>query len=126
MVNEAMDPFYRVRRLATSLSDVEETTSFGTYALKVRKKLFARMLPDTRYVVVAMASDLRDDLVQAAPSTFSVTEHYRHHPWIIVRLDAVGDDELANLLASAHAFASANKKGKRGREAGLPLSLVRK
>jgi hypothetical protein len=71
---------------AARLPGVETGTSFATPALFVRKKLLARLREDAE--TVAVRADLldRDVLIAADPAAFFLTDHYRAHPWILVRL----------------------------------------
>jgi len=87
-----------VQRLARRLPGAEEGTSYGTPAFKVRGKLFARLRPEGRDLVLRMALDDRDVLVDGDPEVFHVTDHYRDVPMVLVRLAKVREDRLAQLL----------------------------
>ena len=87
--------------LARGLPGVEEGTSYGTRALKVRKKLIARLREDGDSLVVKIEIDARDGLIEQAPGTFYITDHYRDHPWILVRLSKVEEGQLWALLEQA-------------------------
>ena len=75
-----------VCRDAARLPGVELATSYSTPALFVRKKLLARLREDGATVAVRTELIERDVLLAADPSAFFVTDHYRAHPWILVRL----------------------------------------
>lgn len=68
-----------VRRIALTFSNVEESTSYGTPALKVKGKLFVRWRneedPDT--IVLKMPLDQREELMAADPQNVF---HYRPLP----------------------------------------------
>jgi len=85
---------------AAALPEVEESTSYGTAALKVRGKLFARLREDGETLVVRVG-DEREALVLAAPGTFFVTPHYEKYPWVLVRLAAIRTAELRDVLTAA-------------------------
>lgn len=89
-----------VRRIALTFSNVEESTSYGTPALKVKGKLFVRWRneedPDT--IVLKMPLDQREELMAADPQTYFITDHYRNYPWVLVRLSKVHPDALHELL----------------------------
>jgi hypothetical protein len=90
--------FATVRRLGLALPGVEESTSYGTAALKVKGKLLARLKEDGRTLVV-MASFLdRDALMQLDGETFFITDHYRDYPSVLVRLATVGQKRLKDVL----------------------------
>jgi hypothetical protein len=50
-------------------------------------------------LVVRVAPDDRDSLVSEAPETYYLTEYYRPHPVVLVRLPCIGRDALHDLLA---------------------------
>ncbi len=68
--------FEAVRKIALSLDNVEEGTSYGTPAFKVRGKLFARLHQDSESLVVRMDRDNRAELMTADPETYYITDHY--------------------------------------------------
>jgi len=80
------------------LPEVEVSTSYGTPALKVRKKLFARLREDSEHLVLFVDFMEREALVQSSPEVFSVTPHYVDWPMLLIRLDRVDPDELAELV----------------------------
>jgi hypothetical protein len=59
------------------------------------------MLEDGGSVVVKVDPGEREALVASEPETFVVTPHYRDSPMVVVRLGAVGEDELEELLVDA-------------------------
>jgi hypothetical protein len=93
--------FETVRRLALALPGVEEGTSYGTPALRVQKKFFARLKEDGETLVVRVDFDTRDILMAADPETFFITDHYAGYPAVLVRLSTVDSDELRDLLEEA-------------------------
>jgi len=86
-----------LRRLALALPEVEEGTAYGTPAWRVRKKLFAR-LRDEETVAVRVDQGERELLMGAEPEVFYITDHYRDYAWMLVRLAAIPEDELAEVL----------------------------
>lgn len=90
-----------VRRLAGDLPESEESTSYGTPAFKVRGKLFARLKEDGETLVIRVDPDERGLLIDSAPARFFITPHYQNYPFMLVRLEAVGDDELRELLTDS-------------------------
>ena len=63
------------------LLEVEISTSYGTPALKVRKKLFARLREDERQLVVFVDFMEREALVQASPARSSSLRTTRNGRW---------------------------------------------
>jgi hypothetical protein len=79
--------FDDVRRIALAWPEVEDGTSYGTPALKVRKKLLVRLKEDGDTLVMpAVPPDERDMLVESQPKVFFFTDHYRDYPMVLIRL----------------------------------------
>jgi hypothetical protein len=90
-----------VRELALALPEVEESTSYGTPAFKVRGKLFVRLKEDGESIVVRIEEADRTLRLLADPRAFYITDHYVAYPWMLVRLSAVAQDDLAELVRDA-------------------------
>lgn len=101
VVGAARTTWDTVRASARALPGVEEGTSYGTPALKVRGKLFIRLKEDGETIVVRTDSFERDHLLRTSPGTFFITDHYRDYPWVLVRLGNVEDGQLRDLVESA-------------------------
>src|SRR5579871_1397229 len=97
----------QVVALGTRLPGVELSTSYGTPALKHEGQLLMRLLPDGELAPVRVDLDQRSALLDADPDVFSLTDHYRAHPWVLVRLGAVTPSRLEVLLRDAIALISA-------------------
>jgi hypothetical protein len=87
-----------VRALAQELLEVEESTSYGTPALKVRGKMFARLREDGETLVVWTDFIEREALTQGEPETFFITPHYEDYPLVLISLARVDEAELRELL----------------------------
>jgi hypothetical protein len=92
-----MPTFDTIRKIALALPHVEDGTSYGTPALKVKKKLMARLREDGD-VVLIIGFDKRDMLIAARPEAFYTTDHYRDYPSVLVRLDKVTKGELRDCV----------------------------
>jgi hypothetical protein len=99
-----------VRRLALKLSNVEQGTSYGTAALKVKGKLFVRLKEDGETIVLRMPFEQREGLMAEDPETYYITDHDRDHPWVLVRLATVNEEALEDLLRAAHRAASPKRR----------------
>jgi len=105
-----------VREIGLALPDVEESSTRGAFALKVRGNLLActtihkSAKPDS--LMVRIDFDQRAALLAEAPETYYVTDHYVNYPAVLVRLSQVQKDELRGLLASASRFVTSKKKRK--------------
>ncbi|GAA1352760.1 MmcQ/YjbR family DNA-binding protein [Catellatospora bangladeshensis] len=106
-----------VRRLATALPEVtERPTAGGVPAWRVKDKLFTwerplrrtdtaalgRAAPDGP-VLAASVPDLgaKDALLADDPDVYFTVPHFDGYATILVRLDRIGEGELAELLTEA-------------------------
>ena len=85
---------------ASGLAEIEQTTSYGTPAFKVRKKLLCRV-KDADTVVVMCPLEEKELLIEAAPEHYFETDHYRGWPSILVRVHLIPADELRLRLGRA-------------------------
>jgi hypothetical protein len=72
--------FETVRRLALELPAVEEGTSYGTPAFRVRGKFLGRLREAGESLAIKCGFEERDFRIQADPKTFFTTDHYRGYP----------------------------------------------
>lgn len=103
--------FKDVRKMALLLEGVEEGTSYGTAAFKIRGKLIARLKEDGESLVVGTTFEEREEMMAAEPGTYYITDHYLKYPWVLVRLPKVHPDALRDLLKGAVRLAAASKRG---------------
>ena len=87
--------------MARTFSNVQESTSYGTPALKVKGKLFVRLREDNASIVLKMPFDQREELIAGDPETYFITDHYLKYQWVLVRLSKVHPDALHELLQTA-------------------------
>jgi len=106
--------FEDVRKIALALEGVEEATSYGTPAFKVRKALIARWRPDIGALVLGMSIEDRAALIAEDPETYFITDHYLNYPWILVNLARVDPDALRDLLRAAWRAAASKAVSKGG------------
>ncbi|TPM26364.1 MmcQ/YjbR family DNA-binding protein [Mesorhizobium sp. B2-3-5] len=97
MSDDPSKAFDSLRFAAAGLLDVVETTSYGTPALKVGKKLLARV-KDANTIVLMCPLDEKEMLLEAAPEIYFETDHYKGWPAILVRLDKIPSEELRHRL----------------------------
>ena len=109
----------RVRKMALALPGVEEGTSWGTPAFKLRGKLIAcgpthkEAEPDSLVVLLDFAQ--RDELLAAEPDVYYLKEHYVGYPCLLVRLKKIHPDALRDLLAMAWKYVDSKSKRTRPR-----------
>src|ERR1043166_4443383 len=109
--------FDTVRRIALELDDVEESTTYGSPALKVHGELLTCLAvhksaePDS--LAVRIDFDNRAELIAAAPDVYYLTDHYLNYPVVLVRLTRIGEDALQDLLGMAWRCVTAKKPGRK-------------
>jgi hypothetical protein len=97
----ALKSFDDIREIAHALPGVVNGTSYGTPAVKVGGKLFARQHQSMGCVVLRCDLLDREILMQSAPDAFFITDHYRDYPWILLRLGVVERRVLPELIERA-------------------------
>ena len=100
--------FDDVRKISLVWPEVEDGTSYGTPALKVRKKLLVRLKEDGDSMVMpGVPPDERDMLVESQPKLFYFTDHYKDYPMVLIRLSKAKRATVEPLLRRQwHALAS--------------------
>ena len=106
--------FDTARKIGLALPGVEESTAYGSPALKLRGKLLA-CVPAHRSaepgsLVVRVDFDDRAELLAAAPDVYYVTDHYLNSTFVLVRLSRVTPDVLQDLLGMAYKFVTARRR----------------
>lgn len=87
--------------MCASLPGIEESTSYGTRAIKVKGKLIVRLKEDDETIVLKMSFVVRDLLLHEQPDVFFLTDHYKDWPMVLVRLKTAKKKQLAELVESA-------------------------
>ena len=109
--------FTAVESIGRTLPDVEVTTMYGQPALKVRGKMFvciaSHKSAEPNTLVVMMDFPDRDALIEDAPGTYYLKDHYLNYPCILVRLSRVHADALRDVVIGAHRFVSAKATKKK-------------
>ena len=107
--------FDTVRKIGLGLSGVEEGTTYGSPALKVRGKLLACLAvhksaePDS--LAVRIDFEQRAALLAAEPEIYYLTDHYDAYPVVLVRLSRINVDALRDLLGRAWRFVTPKARG---------------
>lgn len=98
------DAFATVRAVGLTLPDVEAATKYdGSPVLKLRGSFMAGLAthrsaePET--LVVRIDLEEREQLLQDAPEAYYLTDYYRRHPVVLVRLSRIDHDALHDLLS---------------------------
>lgn len=90
-----------VRKLALELPEAEQGSSYGTPAWKVRKRLFARLLPDAERLAVFCDLIERESLLGPGSAAFELTDHYEPYEMVLIRIAAIDPGELAEMLTES-------------------------
>jgi hypothetical protein len=104
-------------KMGAAMPDVEQSTTWGAPALKLRGKLMAckainKSAEPNTLVVCVPAAD-RDAMIEAEPATYYLTDHYADGDAVLVRLSNIRADALRDLLQAAWRFVDAKAKAKR-------------
>ena len=102
-----------VRRIALSLSGAEETTSYGQPCFKVNGRPFVNTGRVDGAIVTRAPDQERNLLIAARPDAYFVTPHYEGWEAVLVRLDAVDEDELAGRIEDSWEFMSSKKPARK-------------
>ena len=102
-----------VRRIARRLENVEESTCFGEPCFRVRGKLFSWMSTHEKgALAVRVDADEQELIAAARPRLFFVTDHYRGHGSVLIRLDKATADDLRGPIEESYRLAAAPRKRK--------------
>ncbi len=100
--------FDTVRKIGLALPGVEESTTYGSPALKVHGKLLACIAvhrsAEPGSLAVRVDFEDRAELLAADPDVYYVTDHYVGYNAVLVRLSRVHRDVLRDLLGMAYKF----------------------
>ena len=113
--------FDTVRKIGLALPGVEEGTTFGAPALKLKGQMMTciptHKSAEPNSLAVRMDFEERDDLLNEAPEKYYVKEHYLNYPVVLVRLQRITAAELKDLLNMSFRFVS-----RKGRRQGSPTN----
>lgn len=101
-----------VREIGMRMPEVEESTSYGTPALKVRGRLVCRLwgesehrrdgVDDTEVIAVHCDLEAKDDLIESSNGVLFSTPHYEGHGMMLIRLADSDLEELAGYLEDSY------------------------
>jgi hypothetical protein len=89
----------QVKKIVLSFPGAEEGTSYGYPSYKVAGKFFTRLRDEDDSLVMAVGSiDERDMLLEAEPSAFHITDHYKNYSYVLVRIARTDEKTLRGML----------------------------
>ena len=90
-----------VRAVVLSLPATTEKPSYGTPGFRVKDRLFARLREEGDLLIWVAGEGEKRGLVASEPEKFFTTPHYDGHPSVLVRLSAIDEDELRELITES-------------------------
>ena len=94
--------FGRVVQIVQTLPGVEESRSYGTPSIKVKRKFLARLRSEAEGGLAIVCDIMeREMLLQAAPETFYITDHYAPYAMVLINLETVRWDAMPGILERA-------------------------
>ena len=112
------DPFETARCVGLALAGVEATTKYdGLPVLKVGGAFMAGLAThasaEPATLVVRVGAEERERLIEDAPETYYLTDYFRPHPVVLVRLARIDRDALRDLLSMARRITQAKSRTRR-------------
>ena len=98
-----------VRRLCLALPNVEERGQ----TFRTNGRIFVNMSREPGAISTRAPQEELELLIGALPDVYFLTPHYEGWQAVLVRLDAVADDELAGRIEDAWAFIDAKRPRKK-------------
>jgi hypothetical protein len=99
-----------VRRIALALPDAEEATSYRHPAFKINGRPFVNASREDGAISTRAPDEEIELLIRARPDVYFVTPHYVGWNAVLVRLDAVDEEELAGRIEDAYEFMRTKKR----------------
>jgi hypothetical protein len=88
-----------LRKIALSFPGALEKQSYGHPSFFIEKKFFTRLRHEDDSIVLIVGSiDEREMMIESDPKTFHITEHYRNHPSVLVRIARINKKTLHGML----------------------------
>ncbi len=84
--------------MALELPGSEAGSAYGTPAVRVRGKFLARLREPDVLVLTKVDEMEKEMLIETRPEAFFITDHYRGHPTVLVRLSRVDPETVRDLL----------------------------
>lgn len=90
-----------LRGIALAIPAVEEGTSYGTLAFKVRKRLLCRMRDEDEVLVLRCDPIERDAMLAESGGPWFITPHYEDYGYVLVRLADADPAQVRELIVEA-------------------------
>ena len=87
------------KKIALGFPGALEKSSYGNPSIFIEKKFFTRLRSEDDSIVLIVGSiDEREMMIESDPKTFHITEHYRNHPSVLVRIARIDAKTLRGML----------------------------
>jgi hypothetical protein len=87
------------KKVALSFPEAHEKSHYGSPSIMIAKKFFTRLRREDDGIVWIVGSiDERDALLEMDPKTYFITDHYRNHPSVLVRISQIDTAMLRKML----------------------------
>ena len=104
-----MITFTVIEEIAKSFPGTEVSTSYGTPAIKVGKKLILRLHQKEDAIVVLLNTvEEQQELIARDPMAYYITDHYQGYPAILVR-PTIEESSFRELMETAWRRVAHNK-----------------
>jgi len=101
----------QITKLLGRFPGLETSTSYGTPAFRVRKKLLLRMHPSEPAAVLRISClDEQEALIAMDSKTFYITSHYEGHPFVLARLSKVKSRQLLEIVEASWRQAASKRQ----------------
>jgi hypothetical protein len=102
--------YARYLAIVLNMPGTEQSTSYGTPAVKIKGKLLSRLRTEAEGSLALRCGILdRNILLQSDPESFFLTDHYHNYPWILVRLDKISKSSLTDVVQRAWQLLASKK-----------------
>jgi hypothetical protein len=109
--------FHTVRAIGLRLPGVEESTMYGSAALKLNGRPIAciasNKAAEPGTLVLWTTFEQREAMIAEEPETYYLKPHYEAYPVVLVRLSSVTREAMQDLLAGATRLIPTAKKEKK-------------
>lgn len=124
------DTFETVRKVGLTLPEIQATVKYdGSPVLKAGGSFVAgpatHRSAEPETLVVRVGFEERQCLLEDAPETYYLTDYYRSHPVVLVRLSRVDRDALLDLLSVSRRLALAKARTRSRLDSSSPHSAAR-
>jgi hypothetical protein len=113
---KSLDRLVRLSR-KLKLEDVVVGTTYGAPALRVHNRPFVS-IKEAGVMVLHCPLEVKEMLMEMAPDIYFQTPHFEGWPGLLVRLDAIGDEELMLRIENAWRFKAPKRLAARRPAAG--------